>query len=174
MQRKRASIYLRVEPGREKELEEQKNAIESAFKNMDYKLVRVYQDVRRGDNLDRDGINALMIDARNGNIDAVFVESGDRLSDKTNDMTELLELLTAQSIWVYSVKDARFLNRPDVLNNLSRQIYNTLVEMQQNGIDLSKETQKGNQSGAADPTLGLQGKIVEAYLQLNSQNQTQI
>lgn len=172
MQRKKASIYLRVDPGQEKALEEQKRSVEGAVRQKEYELVRVYEDVRRGDNLDRDGINALMIDARNGNIDAVFIQSSDRLSDKTNDLSELLELLTAQSIWVYSARDARFLNGPDVLNNLSRQIYNTLVELEQNGIDLTKESGSRRQESANDPSLGLQERIVEAYLQM--QNQTSI
>jgi DNA invertase Pin-like site-specific DNA recombinase len=171
MNKKKAGAYLRVVTQDRNEIDEQKRNIENAIFKSDYELVDYYIDHGSGASLEREGIRKLLDDAKNNKINAVFINTLDGLSTQYNNTTELMEMLSGFKIRVYSVSDKRFLNDPnDILSNLSREIYNTLNEMEESGITLSKDNTANEKTAEKDPSIRLQNKIIEAYLQINNEN----
>lgn len=175
MERKKASFYLRVVDKDQNIVDEQKRVIENASFQNEYELVNSYIDTGDGGNLDRQGLKSLLEDARKHRIDTVFVTNLQQLSTDPNYTTELLEMLSKLNVRVYSVEEKRYVNKPlDTLSNLSREIYNTLSEMQQNGIDLYEDKSTSERDGKKDPTQRLESKIIEAYLDIQNDIRPQV
>ncbi|MFZ5989601.1 MAG: recombinase family protein [Bacillota bacterium] len=175
MDRKKASGYIRVVTDDRNAIDEQKRNIENAVFEHEYDLADVFIDTGSGAGLEREGIRKLLDDIKNNGVTAVFVNSKDTLSTDNTGITELLETLSTMNIRVYSISDKRFLNTPaDTLGNLSRKIYNTLYEMEQNGINLLDDITSNEKSIVKDPTIELQNKIIEAYLDIHADNRPQV
>ncbi|MCX7920527.1 MAG: recombinase family protein [Clostridia bacterium] len=175
MKHNKAIAYIRVVTEDRNVIDEQKRHIESAVFKNEYELVDSYIDVGDGASLKREGIKKLLEDAKNNRMNAVFVNSKDDLSTDRADMIELMEMFSALNVLVYSVDGKCFLNDPlDTLSNLSREIYNTLSEMEQNGIDLVSDVDIDKKASKKDPTAKLESKIIEAYLEIQGDNRPQV
>ena len=102
--KRRAALYARVSTG-DQHFETQLYDLRTAARQRGFEVIREYTDVISGSKPKRPGLDRLLIDARRGQFDVVFVAAFDRVARSVRHFLEVLDELNHLGIEFISLRE---------------------------------------------------------------------